>query len=108
MNLPHRASALGVSFPLTVETVWMGGNCLSYWNPVILPAGAQIFKGTMFQDGKIDVLGQTYRRPSYAMAAVRNVVEGKAQNASFRPTGAWPFWHFQDACGQLRPIADLR
>jgi hypothetical protein len=103
MNLSHKASAAGVSFPLTVETVWVGRNCLSYWNPAILPAGAQIFKGTMFQDSKIDVLGQTYRSPSYAMAAVRNVVEGKAQNASPRPTGGWPYWHFQDASGQPPP-----
>jgi hypothetical protein len=108
MNLSHKASAFGISFPLTVESVWVGRSCLSYWDSAILPPGAHLFKGTLLVDGKINVLGQAYKSPSYAMAAVRNVIEGRNQNAPPRPTGGWPYWHFRDGNGRLRPIANLR
>lgn len=108
MDLSYKANTFGVSFSLDVETVWVRRNCLSYWDAAILPPGARLFKGTLFVDGKINVLGQTYRSPSYAMAAVRNVVEGRSQNAPPKPTGGWPYWHFRDGKGQLRPIEDLR
>jgi hypothetical protein len=52
--------------------------------------GGRVFKGTLLMHGQIDILDQRYKSPSYAMAAVRNIVEGRSQNAPPKPTGVWP------------------
>lgn len=107
MDLSMKATSFGVSFPLDVECAWDGRNCLSYYDPATLPASAKIFRGVMYPDGSITTPGNDPKTPSNAMLDVRNVVE-ELPSGTYRPTGGWPYWHFKDASGTLRPIKELK
>jgi hypothetical protein len=107
VDLSKKAQSFGVWFPLDVECAWDGRNCLSYYNPASIPANTKTFHGVMHRDGLIAVLGNGPKTPSNAMLDVRNVVEG-CPPGTYRATGGWPYWHFRDVTGKLRPIKELK
>jgi hypothetical protein len=46
--------------------------------------------------------------PSYPLAAVRNLSEGRRLLDSAKPTGGWPYWHYLDEItGEWESLAHL-
>ena len=56
------------------------------------------FRAVLEIDGSITVGGHSWRDgfPSYPLAAVRNLAEGRALLYPPKPTGGWPYWHYLD------------
>lgn len=69
-----------------------------------------VLKGVLQTDGSITVRGHTWRDgfPSYPLAAVRNLVEGRKLLDPAKPTGGWPHWHYLDeVTGEWENLAHL-
>jgi hypothetical protein len=63
-----------------------------------LAGSHRIFKAVLETDGSITVSGHSWRNgfPSYPLAAVRNLAEGRSLLDPAKPTGGWPYWHYLD------------
>ena len=63
-----------------------------------LTGSHRVFKAVLEIDGSIAVDGHSWRDgfPSYPLAAVRNLAEGRRLLDPAKPTGAWPYWHYLD------------
>jgi hypothetical protein len=77
-----------------------------------LPTGShRVFKASLEIDGSINVGGHSWRDgfPSYPLAAVRNLSEGRRLLDSAKPTGGWPYWqHYLDEItGEWESLAHL-
>ena len=71
---------------------------------------APIFSAVLEADGSITVCGHSWRDgfPSYPLAAVRNVREGRRLLDPVKPTGGWPYWHYLDEItGEWENLAHL-
>lgn len=65
---------------------------------VSLTGSHHVFKAVLEIDGSITVGGHSWRDgfPSYPLAAVRNLAEGRKLLDPAKPTGGWPYWHYLD------------
>jgi len=63
-----------------------------------LTGSHRVFKAVLDIDGSIKIGGHSWRDgfPSYPLAAVRNLVEGRSLLDAPKPTGGWPYWHYLD------------
>jgi len=71
---------------------------------------AHVFSAALEIDGSITVCGHSWREgfPSYPLAAVRNLVEGRKLLDPPKPTGGWPYWHYLDEItGEWENLAHL-
>jgi hypothetical protein len=69
-----------------------------------------VIKAVLNVDGSITVGGHKWSDgfPSYPLAAVRNVVEGRKLLDPCKPTGGWPYWHYLDEIsGEWENLAHL-
>ena len=69
-----------------------------------------VFKAVLETDGSITVGGHSWRDgfPSYPLAAVRNLVEGRKLLDPIKPGGGWPYWHYLDEItGKWENLAHL-
>ncbi len=65
---------------------------------VVLSNSHRVFTATLEVDGSITIDGHSWGDgfPSYALAAVRNLAEGRKLLGPVKPTGGWPYWHYLD------------
>jgi len=77
----------------------------------VSPTGShRVFEAILGIDGSITVGGHSWRDgfPSYPLAAVRNLAEGRKLLDSVKPTGGWPYWHYRDEItGQWENLSHL-
>jgi len=77
----------------------------------VLPDDRHGFFGAVLEiDGSITVGNHSWRDgfPSYPLAAVRNLAEGRKLLDSVKPTGGWPYWHYRDEItGQWENLSHL-
>jgi hypothetical protein len=70
----------------------------------------RFFRAVLEIDGSITVSDHTWRDgfPSYPLAAVRNLAEGRKLLDTVKPTGGWPYWHYRDEItGQWENLSHL-
>jgi hypothetical protein len=77
----------------------------------LVPADShRVFKAVLGVDGSITIGGHSWCDgfPSYALAAVRNLAEGRKLLDPVKPTGGWPYWHYLDEItGEWENLAHL-
>jgi hypothetical protein len=63
-----------------------------------LTGSHRVFEAVLEIDGSIKIGGHSWSDgfPSYPLAAVRNLVEGRRLLDPPKPTGGWPYWHYLD------------
>jgi hypothetical protein len=77
----------------------------------VSPTGShRVFEAVLETDGSITVGGHSWCDgfPSYPLAAVRNLAEGRKLLDPVKPTGGWPYWHYRDEItGQWKNLSHL-
>jgi hypothetical protein len=84
--------------PRELRAVCRGRVFLDDIKGVSLTTSHRVFRAVLEIDGSITVSGHSWRDgfPSYPLAAVRNLQEGRKLLDPVKPTGGWPYWHYLD------------
>jgi len=84
--------------PRELRAVCRGRVFLDVIKRVSLTSSHRVFNAVLEIDGSITVSGHSWRDgfPSYPLAAVRNLAEGRKLLDPVKPTGGWPYWHYLD------------
>jgi len=96
--------------PRELRAVCRGRVFLDNIKGVSLNGAYRVFHASLESDGSIRVAGHSWCDgfPSYPLAAVRNLAEGRGLLDEVRPTGGWPYWHYLDEItGQWESLAHL-
>jgi len=81
-----------------LHAVCRGRTFLNTIKVVALSNAYRVFEATLEVDGSTTIDGHSLGDgfPSYALAAVRNLAEGRKLLDPVKPTGGWPYWHYLD------------
>jgi hypothetical protein len=93
-----------------LRAVCRGKTFLDNIKGVTLSNSLRVFKAALEVDGSITIDGHSWGDgfPSYALAAVRNLAEGRKLLDPVKPTGGWPYWHYLDeVTGEWENLAHL-
>ena len=84
--------------PRELRAVCRGRVFLDNIEGVAITNSHRMFKATLGIDGSITINGHSWGDgfPSYALAAIRNLAEGRKLLDPVKPTGGWPYWHYLD------------
>ena len=96
--------------PLELRAVCRGRVFLDNIKGVALTDSHRVFRATLEIDGSITIDGHSWSDgfPSYPLAAVRNLAEGRELLDPVKPTGGWPYWHYLDqTTGEWENLAHL-
>jgi hypothetical protein len=96
--------------PRELRAVCRGRAFLDNIKGVALTNSHRVFKAVLEIDGSLTIDGHSWGDgfPSYALAAVRNLAEGRKLLDPVKPTGGWPYWHYLDeVTGQWENLAHL-
>jgi hypothetical protein len=96
--------------PREIRAVVHRGKFLDDIKCLSLSHSHRVFKAVLEIDGSITLLGHSWCDgfPSYPLAAVRNLAEGRKLLDPAKPTGGWPYWHYLDEItGQWESLAHL-
>lgn len=87
-----------IQAPRTLRAVCRGRVFLDNIKCLANKALYREFEATLETDGSITFYGHSWKSgfPSYPLAAVRNVLEGRGVLDPVKPTGGWPYWHYLD------------
>jgi hypothetical protein len=109
-NTKTIAAAGLIQTPRELRAVCRGKSFLNDVREIPLSDSLTVFKSVLETDGSITVRGHSWRDgfPSYPLAAVRNLAEGRKLLDPVKPTGGWPYWHYLDeVTGKWENLAHL-
>jgi hypothetical protein len=97
-NLKTVAAMGLIQKPRELRAVCRGRLFLDNIRGLQLTGFHRVFKAVLEIDGSIRIGEHTWENgfPSSALAAVRNLIEGRALMDPVKPTGGWPYWHYRD------------
>jgi hypothetical protein len=104
------AAAGLIPFPREMRAVCRGRVFLDNIKGLSSENPFRIFSAALEMNGSITFRGHSWCKgfPSYPLAAVRNLVEGRSLLGPVKPTGGWPYWHYLDEItGEWENLAHL-
>lgn len=105
------AAAGLISMPRELRAVCCGRVFFDDIRDLRLTGSNRVFKAVLETNGSITVGGHSWCDgfPSYPLAAVRNLAEGRKLLDPAKPTGGWPYWHYLDeVTGKWENLSHLR